>query len=188
MRELRILCVIGIVCAAAWTVSAGEGASGHGGATHGSPGHGSFAGHMMMPGGCHPEHMGIFFPSEPTHQFMALIAGEPGPGPAYLGMPIGGVVVGGPEHTIAGHPVGPATHPLAHVAARVEAGEAAIPQPTAPGDAESDWAGASTTQPNPPIASPLPSRPPGAAGPGRRMSGWSSPGLPGPGRPPSLQW
>ena len=105
------------------------------------------------------------------------------------GMPEGGGLgVGGPEHMIAGHPVGPAIHPLTHVAVRVERGEAVIPQPTAPGAAESDQAGAATAQPNPPTASPLPPRPPGAAGPGRPVSGWSGPGLPGPGRPASPRW
>ena len=34
-----------------------------------------------------------------------------------------------------------------------------------------------------PRVSPWSPRPPGAAGPGRRVSGWSGPGLPGPGRP-----
>jgi hypothetical protein len=186
MRDLLILCRIGILSAAAWTVTAGEAASGHG-SMHGSPGHGGPGGHMRHGDG-HAEHMGIFFPSEPAHQFMSLVAGELGPGPAYLGMPMGGVVAGGPEHMIAGHLVGLAIHPLAHVAARVEPGEAVIPQPTAPGDAQSDQAGAATAQPNPPAANPLPPRLPGAFGPGRRVSGRSSPGLPGPGRPPSPRW
>jgi hypothetical protein len=119
MRDLRILCGIGILSAAAWTVTAGEGASGHG-SMHGSPSHGGSAGQMRLGGHC--EHMGIFFPSEPTHQFMELVAGEPGPAPAYLGMPVGGLVVGGPEHMIAGHLVSPSVHSLAHVAARVKPG------------------------------------------------------------------
>ena len=53
---------------------------------------------------------------------MQLFPGEPEPGPAAPGMPTGGLAVGGPEHMIAGHPVGPAIHPLAHVAVRVERG------------------------------------------------------------------
>jgi hypothetical protein len=186
MRNMLILCAIGILSAAAWTVTAGEGASGHG-SMHGSPGHGGYGGQMRHGGG-HAEHMGIFFPSEPAHTFMEHVAGEPVPGPAYLGMPMGGLVVGGPEHMIAGHLVGPAIHPLAHVAARGERGEDVIPQPTAPGDAQSDQAGAATAQPNPPTANPLPPRPPGAVGPGRPVFGWSSPGRPGPGRPPSQRW
>ena len=88
---------------------------------HGPPGHGGFAGHMRH-GAAHAGHMGIFFPTEPAQQFMEQLPGEPGPGPAYLGMPTGGLVVGGPEHMIAGHLVGPAIHPLEHVAARVERG------------------------------------------------------------------
>jgi hypothetical protein len=102
-------------------------------------------------------------------------------------MLIGDLVVGGPEHLIAGHLVGPTIHPLTHVAVRFEAGEAVNPQPTVPGAAESDQAGAATAEPDP-TASPLPPRPPGAAGPGRPVSGWSSPGLPGPGRPASPRW
>jgi hypothetical protein len=183
MRDLMILSGIGILSAAAWTVTAGEGASGHG-SVHGSPVHGGLTGHMKHGGG-HAEHMGVFFPSAAAHQITSVVAGEAGPGPAFLGMPIGGVVVGGPEHMIAGHLVGLAIHPLAHVAARVEPGEAVIPQPTVPGDTQSDQAGAATAQPNPPVANPLPPRPPGAAGPGRRVFGWSGPGRPGPGRLPS---
>jgi hypothetical protein len=185
MPNLLIPCGIGMLSAVAWTVAAGEGASGHG-ATHGSPGHGGFAGHMR-PGGCHPEHMGIFFPSEPTHRLFVLVAGEPGPGTASMDMPIGGVVVGGPEHTIADHAAGQNIHPVAHVAARVVPGEPMVGQATVAGGAESDQVGAATAQPNPPTAKPSPPRPPGAVGPGRRMPGWSGPGRPGPGRPPSLQ-
>jgi len=180
MRDKLNLCGIGILSAAAWTVTTGEGASGHG-STHGSSRHGGHAGHMQHGGG-HAEHMGIFFPSELAHQVMEHVAGEPGPGPANLGMPMGGQVVGEPEHMIASHLVGPAIHALAHVAARVEPGEVVIPQPTAANDAQSDQAGAATAQPNPPTANPLPPRPPGAIGPGRPVSGQSSPGLPGPGR------
>jgi hypothetical protein len=182
MRELLIVCGIGILSAAAWTVTAGEGASGHG-SMHGSLGRSGFAGHMRLGGHC--EHMGIFFPSEAAHQFIELVAGEPGPAPAYVGMPTGGLVVAGPEHMIAGHLVGQAVHAFAHVAARVEPGEAVISQPSSAGDTQRDQAGAATAQPNPPTASPLPARPPGAIGPGRPVSGWSSPGLPGPGRRPS---
>jgi hypothetical protein len=186
MRNVLIPCGIAILSAAAWTVAAGEGASGHG-STHGSSGHGGLAGHTR-PGGCHPEHMGIFFPSEPTHRLLSLVAGETGPGPAYMDMPIGGVVVGGPEHLIADHPLGPDIHPVAHVAARVVPGEAVYARPTVPGGAEIDQAGSATAQPNPPTANPSPLRPPGAVGPGRRIFGWSSPGRPGPGRPPSQPW
>ena len=102
MRGMLILCGIGILSAAAWTVTAGEGASGHG-SMHGFPGRGGSASHMRLGGHC--EHMGIFFPSEPAHQFMELVAGEPGPSPAYLGMPMGGLVVmAAIRLTVARHP------------------------------------------------------------------------------------
>ena len=182
MRELLMVCGIGILSAAAWTVTAGEGASGHG-SMHGSLGRTGFAGHMR-PGG-HCEHMGIFFPSAAVHQFIEDVAGEPGPGPAHVGIPAGGLVVGGSEHMVAAHLEGPTVHPLAHVVARVEPGEAVISQPSSAGDSQRDQAGAATAQPNPPTANPLPPRPPGASGPGRPVSGWSSPGLPGPGRRPN---
>jgi hypothetical protein len=184
MRGMLFVCGIGILSAAAWTVTAGEGASGHG-SMHGSAGRGGSASHMRLGGHC--EHMGIFFRSEPAHQLMELVAGEPGPGPAYLGGPMGGLVVGGPEHMIAGHLVGQAVQALAHVAARVEPGESVNSQLSSAGDTQSDQAGAATAQPNPPTANPLPPRPPGATGPGRPVSGSSGPGLPGPGRRPSVR-
>jgi len=187
MRDLLILGGIGFLSTVAWIVTADAGDSGQG-SMHGSSAHGgshsTFAGHMRHGGGYAGGH--VFFSTQPETR-STLFAGEPEPGPAAPGMPMGGLVVGGPEHMIAGHLVGPAIHPLAHVAERVERGEAVIPQPTAPSAAESDQAGAATVQPNP-TASPLPPRPPGAAGPGRPVSGWSSPGLPGPGRPASPRW
>jgi len=181
MRNLLILCGIGMLSAAAWTVAADAG--------HGPrpPVVGGLVGHMRHGEG-HAEQMGIFFPSNPAHQFMEQLAGEPGPGPAYVGVPTGGLVVGGPEHMIAGHLAGPAIHPIAHVAATAEREEDVIAQSAVPSAAQSDEGGAATAQPNPPTASRLPPRPPGAAGPGRWVSGWSGPGLPGPGRPPGPGW
>jgi len=129
---------------------------------------------------------GAVFPTQLDEQ-LSLFRGEPEPGPAAPGMPTGVLVVGGPEHRIAGHLVGPASHLPAHVVARVERGEAVIGGPTAPISAESDEEGAATAQPDP-TASPNSARPPGAAGPGRAVSGWSSPGLPGPGRPAGPRW
>jgi hypothetical protein len=185
MRDLLILGGIGILSTAVWMVTADAGDSGHG-SMHGSAGHGGnhsgFEGPMRHRAGYYGP-MGTGFQPE----MRELFAGEPEPGPAAPGMPMGGLVVGGPEHLIAGHLVGPTIHPLTHVAVRFEGGEAVNPQPTVPSAAESDQAGAATVQPDP-TASPLPPRPPGAAGPGRPVSGWSSPGLPGPGRPASPRW
>jgi hypothetical protein len=181
MRDLLILGGIGILSTAAWIVTAGADDSGHG-SMHGSAGHGgshgSFEGRMR--------HRAVY-PGHFQPEMRELFAGQPEPGPAAPGMPMGGLVVGGPDHLIAGHLVGPAIHPLTHVAVRFEGGEAVNPQPTAPSAADSDRAAAATVQPDPTV-SPLPPRPPGAAGPGRPVSGWSSPGLPGPGRPASPQW
>jgi hypothetical protein len=184
MRDLLILCGVGILSAAAWTATAY--ASGRG--PHGPPLHGGLVDQMKHRASHVEHHMGIFFPSAPAHQFMDQLPGEPGPAPAHLGMPMGGVMVGGPEHMISPHLAVPAIHPIAHVAARVESGQAANTQPTAPGADDSDQEGAATAQPNPPTASPLAPRPPGAVGPGRLMFGRSGPGLPGPGRPPSPGW
>jgi len=184
MRNLLILGGIGILGMAAWTVTADDGASWYG-SKHARPGHGGLEYHMRHGGGhfATAGQLGMFFPTPPE---LFTWESEPGPAP---GMPTGGLVGGRPEHMIAGHLVGPAIHPHTHVTVLVERGEAVIPQPTAPSATESDQAGAATatTQPNP-TASPLPPRPPGAAGPGRPVSGWSSPGLPGPGRRPSPRW
>ena len=179
MRGLLILGGIGVFSTAAWTATADDGASWYG-SKHPRPGHGGLEYHMRHGGGhfAIAGQLGMFFPTPPE---LFTWESEPGPAP---GMPTGGLVVGGPEHRIAGHLVGPAIHPLTHVTVLVERGEAVIPQPTAPSAAESDQAGAATAQPNP-TASPSSPRPPGAVGPGRPVSGWSSLGLPGPGRPPS---
>jgi hypothetical protein len=184
MRNLLILGGIGILSTAAWTVIADDGASGYG-SKHARPGHGGLEYHMRHGGGhfATAGQLGMFFPTPPE---LFTWESEPGPAP---GMPTGGLMAGRSEHMIAGHPVGPAIHPLVHVTVQVERGKAVIPQPTAPSAAESDRAGAATAmaQPNP-TASPSQPRPPGAAGPGRPVSGWFSPGLPGPGRPASPRW
>jgi hypothetical protein len=182
MRNPLISCGIGILSVATWTVTAGEGASGHG-AIHVGAGHRGMPGHTK-PGG-HMEQMGIFFPSELAHPFIDRLSGEPGPAPAHVSMPAGSVAAGGPEHMTEGHLVGPVTHPILHVAARVDLGDAANPQFTSANDAQTQQDDGATAQPNPPNASRMPTRPPGAAGPGRPVFGRSGPGLPGPGRPPS---
>jgi hypothetical protein len=184
MRDLLILGGIGILSASAWVLTADAGTPGHG-LMHGPPGHGGLGGHMRHHGG-HAGHMGTFFPET----LWQLFPGEPELGLAAPGIPTVGLVEGGPGHMIPEHPAHPATHPLAHVAVR---GEVVIPQPKAPGGpaapagSESDEAGAATVQPNP-TTSPSSPRPPGAAGPGRPVSGWSGPGRPGPGRPANPRW
>jgi len=186
MRDLLIVSGIAGLTVAGWTVTAGEGPSGHG-AMHGGPAHGGFPAHMRHVGS-HAEQMGIFFPSVPAQQFMNQLPGEPGPAPAYVALPTGDVVVGGAEHMTVGHVMSVAIHALEHVAAHVEQGEVVIPQPGSAGAADSDNQASATAQPNPPIANPAPSRPPGAAGPGRRVFGSSGPGQPGPGRLVSPRW
>jgi hypothetical protein len=179
MRDLLVLCCIGILSAAAWMATAGAADPGHGG----GHGRGGSEGSMRH-GGVHSEIIILMMmPTQPETRSL-LFFGEPEAGPAPPGLPTGGLVVGGPEHLSGGHAVIPAVHLLTHVAVRVDGGEALIPQPAAPGDAGSDQGGAATSQPNP-AASPSSPRPPGGVGPGRPVSGWSGPGLPGPGRPVS---
>ena len=182
MRGLLILGGIGILSTAAWIV-AGDTAAFEQGRMHGSASrggsHGAFEGHMKHRG-AYPVHLGLAFQPE----MRELFAGQPEPAPPAPGMLIGDLGIGGPDHLIPSRLVAPAIHLLTHLAVRFEAGEAVNPQPTAPSAGDADQAGAATAQPDP-TASPLPPRPPGAAGPGRPVSGWSSPGLPGPGRPAS---
>jgi len=180
MRNLLILGGIGFLSTAAWTARADDGAQWYG-SKHPRPGHGGLEYHMRHGGGhfATAGQLGMYFPTPPE---LYPWESEPGPAP---GMPTGGLVVGGSEHRIAGHLVGPAIHALTHLTVQVEHGEAVTSQPTVPSTAGSDQGGVATAQPSPPTASPLQSRPPGAGGPGRPVSGWSSPGLPGPGRPAS---
>ncbi|MGO9466481.1 MAG: hypothetical protein ACLQVF_20260, partial [Isosphaeraceae bacterium] len=130
-------------------------------------------------GGGHTGHHGILFPTQ-LELLPYLFPGEPEQGPAAPGIPTAGVVGGGAERILAGHLLGPGSHPHAPVVVRVERGKPSMPNPAAP--VEIDQGGAATAQPNP-TASPSSPRPPGAAGPGRPVSGSSGPGLPGPGRP-----
>jgi hypothetical protein len=187
MRGLLILGGVGVLSAAAWIVTAGRGAlaQDQGQArVHGPGGRGGthttgFTGPMKH-ATHHPVNFGLAFQPE----MRELFAGQPEPGPPTPDMALGDSGVGGPGHLIAGHQVAPSIHPLTHVPMRFEGDDVAIPQPPAPIADDSDRAGAATVQPDP-SASPMPPRPPGAAGPGRPVSGWSSPGLPGPGRPAS---
>jgi hypothetical protein len=181
MRDLLILGGIAIMSIAAWIATAGANdfEQGH---VHGPGGrggtHASGSGTHMKHDVRHPGSLGLAFLPE-TRQ---LFAGQPEPAPPAPGMLIGDLGIGGPDHLIPGHLVAPAIHPLTHLAVRFEGGEAVNPQPATPSAGDADQAGAATAQPDP-TSSPLPPRPPGAAGPGRPVSGWSSPGLPGPGRP-----
>jgi hypothetical protein len=84
---------------------------------------------------------------------------------------------GGPGPMITGHIVGPAIHYPAHVVVRAEQSEVVTLQAPAPGGA-----GTAAAAPADSTAGLALPRPPGVAGPGRRVSGWSGPGLPGPGR------
>src|SRR5579883_1468524 len=181
MRDLRILGGLGLLSAAVWSVTAAAAAAGPGGGHGGSHGH---AGREspMRPGGGHSEIIiWLFLPSQ-LETRSRLFPGEPEPGPAPPGLLLGGLGAGGPEPPLADHRAGPAIHSHAHVAVRVERGEAVIPQPTASVLDGSDQAGAATAQPNP-TANPGSPRPPGAGGPGRPVLGRSGPGRPGPGRP-----
>jgi hypothetical protein len=184
MRALLITGGIGIL-SAAWTLTANAAAPGHG-SGHGSHAHGGIPLPMRHHGG-HAEHIGVPYPSQ-WDISPIIFPGEPEQGPAPPGMPTGGLVAGGPEHIVAGHPAGSALHPVAHVVVRVEQREAAISLSTtaggaaAPAAAESDQAGTATAQPNP-TANPSSPRPPGAAGPGRPVTGLPGPGRPGPGQP-----
>jgi hypothetical protein len=181
MRGLLILGGVGVLSAAAWIITAGTGAlaQDQGEArVHGAGGRGGhtpgFTGPMKH-GSYHPANLGLAFHTEVRE----LFAGQPEPGPPAPGMlPLGDLGVGRPGHLIAGPQVAASIHPLTHVPMRFEGDEAANPQPAAPIADDSDRAGAATAQPDP-SASPLPPRPPGAGGPGRPVSGWSSPRLPG---------
>ncbi len=180
MREMLILGGIGFLSTAAWTATLGAGGPGHGhGSAHGSHGQGGLECHVRRGGG-HTEPFWMFFPPE-------LYRAQPEPSLAAPELLTGGLAVGGPAHLIAGHLAGPAMHPHAHVAMRIESGEPLNELSTPFSGSESNEEGAATVQPNP-IASPLSPQPPGAAGPGRPVTGWSGPGLPGPGRPERPRW
>jgi hypothetical protein len=180
MRDLLILGGIAILSAAAWKETADAGGHGHGAAHGPGPhGHGGLVGHMRH-GEAHREEVGIVSST-------AILLRQPVPGPVAIEMITERLTVGAPEHMVAGHRESPAVHPVAHVPLRAEPGKAVIPQPTAPAVADSEQEGTPTAQPNPDVI-PWSPRPPGAAGPGRPVSGQSGPGQPGPGRRPSPRW
>ncbi|MGC8640017.1 MAG: hypothetical protein ACP5XB_09100 [Isosphaeraceae bacterium] len=138
----------------------------------------------MRPGGGHIAvigPLGIYLATPVT-----LYGWEAEPGPVPI-IPAGGLVAGRPEHMMAGHLAGPASHLPGQILAHVGAGEALIPQATGSDGAGSAPSNAAVARANP-TASPATPLPPGASGPGRRQSGWSGPGRSGPGRPAGSRW
>src|SRR5271157_4422849 len=108
MRNLLILGGIGILSAAAWTVTAAEGASGYG-SKHARPGHGGLEYHMRHGGGhfATAGQMGMYFPTPPE---LFTWESEPGLAP---GMPTGGLV-GGQTRAYDCGSSGGSSHPPAH--------------------------------------------------------------------------
>lgn len=174
MRNLFMVVGMGISCAAwiAATEGAAEGHGGaHGGGLHGPGGRAESVRH----GGVHSDISGILMVSQVLHE-------ESTPGPVapemFSGVPS--------QHLVSDHAPGPSDHPFVRAPLRVERGEVVTTQPTAPA-AGSDDRGGATAQPNP-TGTPWSPRPPGVAGPGRRVSGQPGPGLPGPGRRTVPRW
>jgi hypothetical protein len=174
-RALLILCGIGVLSAAAWTVTAIAQGQGRG-SNPASQGQGYLEGSLRPVGGFMGRR-GMVIPTPPQlEQRSLLFFGEPETGPAPPGMPTAGLEPGGPEHPV----VPAAIHLLGDTSDQVMADQAAT-QPG--GAAETDQAGAAATAQPGPAASPSTPRPPGAVGPGRRVSGRPGPGRPGPGQP-----
>ncbi len=173
MRDFLILRAVGILIAATWTAPSEAAGPGHG-ATPGAHGSGGSEGNMR-PGGGRAVHMGIFLPSQ--FQILAtLFPGEPESGPAAPGMTAGALQPGGgPEHLIAGHPVG-SSHPPAHTclgagrAGRVcdAAADGSHRRPIGPGG-RCNGAAESHRQT-------IAAAPPGVAGRVRRCTGCPDPG------------
>jgi hypothetical protein len=180
MRKLLTLTGIGILTAAAWAATAGAHGHGHGSGS-GSHGHGGLEGHMRH----HEAHaeaagMGLLIPY--------LLAGQEA-GHASPERLVGGpMVVGEPEHPAAGPVAGPEVRPAAHSPLRPEGGQATVPLPADAGAGPPDRGGASAAQSPYPTVSPWSPRPPGAAGPGRPVSGQPGPGRRGPGQPAAPRW
>ena len=175
MRNLWIFLAIGILTAAAWTVTAV--AQGRG-TVSAYPGQGEIGVTTRTVGGFFI-HRGIVvtIPGQPGRQSL-LFFGEPETGPAPPGMP-----TGEPEHVIGDHSVAPVIHLLSDPAQPVDSEKGTTPQSTSAGGAgDLDQANVANAPQNP-SANPSSPRPPGARGPGRPVSGWAGPGQPGPGRP-----
>jgi hypothetical protein len=96
-------------------------------------------------------------------------------------VPNAGLILGGQDHVIVGHLVGPAIHIREYIIQRIGQVEVPVPRIPGPVPAGSDQEDTGTAQPTP-TASPSQLHPPGAIGPGQPVSGWSGPGRLGPGR------
>jgi hypothetical protein len=207
MRNLLILACIGILIAV-WAVTLDAGAPGRG-PTYGPPAFNSpvvypryIQYHVEDIGGIFAVQLDInpsLFPGLSDIGLGDQNTSTGGPSVAGPGSMVGdhqgfGAHQGASDHHGAAdhqgaadhHHGGPPNYPH-HVVAHDEQGRALIPQATASHAAESGQAGATTAQPNL-TPSPLSPRPPGATGPGRRLSGMSGPGLPGPGRRVTPRW
>jgi hypothetical protein len=185
MRRLLILGGVGILSAAVWAVTCSARAQGLASKRDTSV-QGGFECRIVHVQRHAGRFMHTFFATE-TEMVPYLFIGEPGQGAAAPGMFTGVAVVGGTEQMTADHLAGHPSHPPAHAAVVVGQAESLITQPAASDAFDSDRTGAATTQPDP-TANPVSQRPPGALGPGRPVSGWSGPGLPGPGRAPDSGW
>lgn len=182
MRKLLIIGGIGILSAAAWTVTADDHGSGSG-RGHANPARGGLE-HPMRHGGAPSSliwQFGMGWFSNPEAFPREAI---PSPAPS---IPEGGLVVVGTEHTVTGHLADLGLHPHTHVTAEPKHGHVLITQPAVPNASGPDQSDAAVGPPNP-TANPVHARPPGATGPGRRVFGESGPGVPGPGQPAGLRW
>lgn len=135
----------------------------------------------MKHDGSHSGHAGTLCPTPLEAHPRLPFAGESEPRVTGLGVPNAGLILGGQERVIVGHLVGPAIHIREHIIQSVEQAEVPVLRVPAPVPAGSDHEDRGTAQPTP-TASPSQLRPPGAAGPGQPVSGWSEPGRLGPGR------
>jgi hypothetical protein len=186
MRNLLMLAGIGILSAASWTASAGQGLQDQDWTHRPRPrGYAGPEGPMMRQGAGRYVRVGryavlVVFPDQ-------LIHGGPEFGPVSPDMFAGDLMKGDTEHPVVQAPTVPATHPVAHVPPRVERGGAVIPQPTVPSAAPSDQREAAIASPIPAVTPWLP-RPPGIAGPGRAVPGRPGPGMRGPGQPAPARW
>jgi hypothetical protein len=177
MRKPLILVSLGILSAAVWPVSSDVRAhGGHGSSSHGGHGHGSESELRRIEN--RTLHVGMFVPT----QFVTGV--PPEPGPPLPDLLTGGLAVGSPEHLVEGHLGAPNAHHHAHALLRFEGGQTSRSQPISPRNTEPAEDDQLTVQPNR-AANPWLPRPPGAAGPGRPVSGSPSPGRRGPGRPVS---
>jgi hypothetical protein len=185
MRNTLLIASVGVLSGAAWPVSLDAGGQVRGSA----PGVQQRRLELEVPIRRHAGGGGrtgrMFFALEyETLPNPNAFSVEVEPGPAGPGTIAGGAETGAPEQ-FPQHVVSTSSHPGEHVSVGI-GGESVTADSATPGGVVDDaGTGAGTAQPNP-TANPVFARPPGAAGPGRRISGWSGPGMPGPGRPARL--